>query len=320
MSPYSWLILVPSLYRYALCSDLCGETIQVSGEESGDVLLQVKLVTGITDISWIRQNSVIAVTRPHEAVEPKESHFKNRLNNGTNGSLQIKKLKKADQGLIVANIHKKDLAQNCDQDYNLTVYSKLSNHDIKIHHNITWGGTCNVTLTCIVDKKDVSVAWNNSVIGTVWKVPTVQVTDPYINSSWTCTASHPVTSVSKTVLPLDLCQNEDTWKLIICLIPGILLSLMIVAAIIFCFRKKIKNIWIKWYRKDRLTSASNDPQQPDSIYWEIDQSKEVCGKAGTASRAGNQIDTVYMTAMHLPLKPTSRRGELLQDDIEMYCD
>ncbi|XP_072284182.1 SLAM family member 5-like, partial [Pyxicephalus adspersus] len=98
-------------------------------------------------------------------------------------------------------------AQNCDQDYNLTVYSKLVNHDVKIHHNITWGETCNVTLTCTVDKKDVSVTWHNSVTGTVWKVPTVQVTDPYINSSWTCTASHPVTSVSKTVLPLDLCQN-----------------------------------------------------------------------------------------------------------------
>ncbi|XP_077320254.1 uncharacterized protein LOC143942743 [Lithobates pipiens] len=206
---YLWIVVVSTLQNYALCAAVpCGEMKHVFSQESGDVLLRVDQ-PGVTEISWVLRNILIAVTKPHESVEVKSRQFKNRLYNGTNGSLNITKLTKDDQGEFATNI-RLDKDEECNQIYNLTIYSKLSDGDIKIHHNVTRNEICNVTLTCAVDKKDVSISWNDSMTNTVMKTSTIQVADPDTNSGWTCTVSHPVASVSRTVIRLDFCQNDYT--------------------------------------------------------------------------------------------------------------
>ncbi|XP_073466870.1 uncharacterized protein [Aquarana catesbeiana] len=231
---YHWIVVVSTLQNYALCTDLCGEMKQVVSQESGDILLQVDK-SGVIEISWVFRNTLIAIAKPHESMEEKSRQFKNRLYNGTDGSLSITKLTKDDQGEFAANI-RLDNNYDCIQIYNLTVYSKLSDGDIKIHHNVARSETCNVTLTCAVDKKDVSISWNDSNTNTVMKTLTIQVADPYTNSSWTCTASHPVASVSRTVIPLDFCQNDYTMVNLIRL--GISGCVLLISCCIFIHHMK----------------------------------------------------------------------------------
>ncbi|XP_077320286.1 SLAM family member 9-like [Lithobates pipiens] len=318
MSLYCWLLLLPSLYRYVLCTaDPCGEMKHVVGQESGDVLLRVDQ-PGVTEISWVLRNTLIALTKPHESVEVKPRQFKNRLYNGTNGSLNITKLTRDDQGEFAANI-RLDKDEECNQIYNLTIYSKLLDGDIRIYHNVThYSEICNVTLICAVDKKDVSISWNDSVTNTVMKTSTIQVADPDTNSSWTCTVSHPVASISRTVIPLDFCQNESKWKIIIIAVFTCLSLLAIIACICYLWKK---HNYI-WKRKKKLTSTNEDPQQTEHVYWDIDQSK-ACSKTEATARKGNlNIDPVYMTSLRVSGKSAYNRGDLLQgdDSVQMYCD
>ncbi|XP_040187965.1 uncharacterized protein LOC120920119 [Rana temporaria] len=304
--------------KYALGSGSCGEMKHVISQESGDVLLQVDK-PGVIEISWVFLNTLIAMTRPHEPVEVKSRQFKNRLYNGTNGSLNITKLTKENQGEFVANLRSGE--EECNQNFHLTVYSKLSDGDINIHHNVTRSGTCNVTLTCAIDKKDVSISWKDSMTNTVIRTSTIQVADPYTNSSWTCTVSHPVASVSRTVIPLDFCQNESKWVIVLFAVFTCLSLLAIITLI--CWKKhNYICTRMKWKRENKLASTSDDPQQTEHVYWDIDHSK-ACSKTEATARTSNpKIDPVYMTSLRLSGKSAYKRGDLLQgdDSVQMYCD
>ncbi|XP_073466461.1 uncharacterized protein [Aquarana catesbeiana] len=235
MSPYCWLLLLPSLYRYALCStDPCGEMKQVVSQESGDILLRVDK-SGVIEISWVFRNTLIAMAKPHESMEVKSRLFKNRLYNGTNGSLNITKLTKDDQGEFVANIRLNNNYE-CNQIYNLTVY-------------------------------------------------------------------------------------KSKWEIIIIAVSTCLSLLAIIALICYLW-KKHNYICARMKRKNKLTSTSEDPQQTEHVYMDIEQSK-ACIKTEATARKGNpNIDPVYMTSLCRSGKSAYKRGNLVQgdDSVQMYCD
>ncbi|XP_068111030.1 SLAM family member 9-like [Hyperolius riggenbachi] len=271
------LLLLSLLHSIQSTFQDCRPMKHLSGMVSGDVLLQVDEVQ-IKDISWIVNRKHIATTKPGQPVDIKALQFKNRLFNGTNGSLRVTNLTNADQGEFAANIFLMEDGKECTLLYNLTVYSKLTASDIQIDHNITWNETCSVTLTCTVRKTDSLVSWRNSVNGYVTK-STLQIMYPDVNSSWTCTAWNPATNVSKSVTPMTFCLSSKTENKHSVLIPIFVLGLLVlsitISVLVWCSRRKQQGNQTKqrWKRKFKLPTARSVPKQADYSYCEIEQLK-----------------------------------------------
>ncbi|XP_063803004.1 uncharacterized protein LOC134980219 isoform X3 [Pseudophryne corroboree] len=94
----------------------CGERIEVSGLEGGDVTLPVG-ETGIRDISWVADMRLIVKTKWGKPVVVHNG----RLSVTSNGSLIIANLSREDQRIYTANI-RRQLSGQCTQIYDLRVY------------------------------------------------------------------------------------------------------------------------------------------------------------------------------------------------------
>ncbi|KAM5127404.1 SLAM family member 5-like, partial [Mantella aurantiaca] len=84
----------------------------------------------------------------------------------------------------------------------------LSEEDIQLEHNITSREPCSVFISCVVRKPDVAVTWTSSsalnVTGHV-----LYIADARSSLGITCAAQNPISNVTKTVKPSELCGAKQ---------------------------------------------------------------------------------------------------------------
>ncbi|XP_063296523.1 SLAM family member 5-like [Pelobates fuscus] len=190
-----------------LCAELCGDKRTVIGAVGGDVILPLKQ-TRIKDVSWVNVNggTHFATTKPGGDIQIRDNRYEGRLYGTADGSLRFTKLTREDHGDYIANILTDPGNKQCEQQYDLRVFRKLLSEDIEILPTVTRNGTCGVILFCTVNGSGVNITWSRSDSTEINVINgLLHVTD--INNIFTCTAQNPVSTVSRTVIPMSYCQE-----------------------------------------------------------------------------------------------------------------
>uniref|UniRef100_A0A8C5QWH2 Ig-like domain-containing protein n=1 Tax=Leptobrachium leishanense TaxID=445787 RepID=A0A8C5QWH2_9ANUR len=195
-----------------LCQASCGDKQTVIGAEGGDVLLPVHQI-GVEEVTWVSVNGInnFARTEPGGFLRIRDNRYEDRLYGTTDGSLNLTKLTREDQGEYRASILSNPGNRICVQLYNLTVFRRLSEKDIGITLvNVTGNGTCAVALLCAVNGSGVTISWRRSHDREIHGINDfLHVPDPETNHSFTCIAQNPVSNASRTVTPREYCQPES---------------------------------------------------------------------------------------------------------------
>ncbi|KAE8588498.1 hypothetical protein XENTR_v10022579 [Xenopus tropicalis] len=191
------------------CSKQCGPLIKIVQAERGDALLQVN-VTGTKDVYWnvISQDRSFAKTKPNGELDIRNNHYQGRLQGLNDSSLVISNLTRRDQANYTADINGDTL--KCNQHYSLLVYKVLTGNDIQISNGSRGNETCNVTLTCEVNRlvgEDVTIAWNKTNIE-YSKDPTIHLYNGEANSTYSCIAQNPVSAAYRSIEPSIFCPEQ----------------------------------------------------------------------------------------------------------------
>ncbi|XP_073493749.1 SLAM family member 9-like [Phyllobates terribilis] len=194
-----------------ICDKPCTQE-NVSGAGGGEVVLRVHQ-TGIRAIYWVLlpEGTNIVTIKPGRSNDDDDvlPQYRGRVRSVADGSLQIKNLSLQDQRIYRAEIRTNDDETFCEL-FNLTVYERLSDTDIKINRSLTRNDSCSLSLLCTVDKRDVTVTWSHLHGGHINVTRGVLYVPPGdVNFTYICTARNPVSNVSKTVIPGDYCKTDS---------------------------------------------------------------------------------------------------------------
>ncbi|XP_031748246.1 SLAM family member 5 [Xenopus tropicalis] len=206
---FIFILIHMSVPRSVFCSKQCGPLIKIVQAERGDALLQVN-VTGTKDVYWnvISQDRSFAKTKPNGELDIRNNHYQGRLQGLNDSSLVISNLTRRDQANYTADINGDTL--KCNQHYSLLVYKVLTGNDIQISNGSRGNETCNVTLTCEVNRlvgEDVTIAWNKTNIE-YSKDPTIHLYNGEANSTYSCIAQNPVSAAYRSIEPSIFCPEQ----------------------------------------------------------------------------------------------------------------
>ncbi|XP_066465095.1 SLAM family member 9-like isoform X2 [Eleutherodactylus coqui] len=207
MSSYCAVILLLILQKL-LCSDTCSPEVPVHAAEGENVTLQIN-ETEVKEISWLLGGHHIVTTKPGKPVIIKDRKLKQRLQGTDQGSLEIIDVYLEDQGEYSATVFKEN-NNDCVQHFRVNVYPKLLNEDIEIKSTVSGKEPCNVTLTCAVNRSDVTIFWSSqSESNTVIRDHTLTLYNVHPNNTYSCTAENPAIKTSRSIKPWIFCL-EDT--------------------------------------------------------------------------------------------------------------
>ncbi|KAG9468054.1 hypothetical protein GDO78_013838 [Eleutherodactylus coqui] len=148
-------------------------------------------------------------SNPGKPVIIKDRKLKQRLQGTDQGSLEIIDVYLEDQGEYSATVFK-EKNNDCVQHFRVNVYPKLLNEDIEIKSTVSGKEPCNVTLTCAVNRSDVTIFWSSqSESNTVIRDHTLTLYNVHPNSTYSCTAENPAIKTSRSIKPWIFCL-EDT--------------------------------------------------------------------------------------------------------------
>ncbi|XP_053330407.1 SLAM family member 7-like [Spea bombifrons] len=201
------IVMVLCLQIGMLCAELCDDSRSVSGAEGGDVTLPINKEE-FKEVSWVFGGRHIATTYHDGYINIKSLPlFKTRLYGIRDGSLNLTNVGKGHKGTYTATLYMQDGTEFV-QCFSLSVYKKLLDTDIQIHHVTGKNDTCYVSLTCTVKVPGVNITWTDSNGRTV-SVTNQTLYDKYTdtNVSYNCVAKNPVSEVSRTVIPWMFCQK-----------------------------------------------------------------------------------------------------------------
>ncbi|KAM4013322.1 SLAM family member 9-like isoform 2-T2 [Anomaloglossus baeobatrachus] len=277
------LLLLLVMFGINSCVVYCESCTQknVSRSEGGEVVLRVHQ-TGIRTINWILlpEGNVIVTTKPGRSIEDDDvrKQYRGRVRSEADGSLHINHLSPQDQRSYKADIQTKEDQTFCIL-FNLTVYERLSDGDIKINHSLTRNGSCSLRLLCSVNKRDVNITWSNLNGSDVNATQGVLYVPPGdVNFTYICNASNPVSNVSKTVSPKEYCDKDNSQaspKLNLPWILGILFTICVIILIFVIYKRMGKG---KGKKEDISTTYAQveKPQGPDGNLYHEPQKDQQC--------------------------------------------
>ncbi|KAM5202677.1 SLAM family member 5 isoform 2-T2 [Hipposideros larvatus] len=243
----------------------------------------------ITTIAWMNsKTSVALVVAIDSETAPKvtvtHQNYQKRINvSHQNYDLKISDLRMEDAGIYKADINMKTSKMEefttTTRSYNLQVYRRLGKPKITQSSMTFVNRTCNVTLTCSVEKEEMNVIYSWSPLGEEGSVLQIFQTPENQELTYTCTAQNPVSNNSDSISARQLCSDITMglhthlagWLsglavlfLFILILPSVLLFLL-------CKRKQdaVSKNTIYTY-----VTISRDTQPEESrIYDEISPSK-----------------------------------------------
>ncbi|CAN2390106.1 hypothetical protein PRIEUP_LOCUS142, partial [Pristimantis euphronides] len=212
---------------------------KVSGAIGGDVILHVGH-REISSVSWVLlpEGNIIVETKPGKSIDDKKvrrTQYRGRVRSEDDGSLHIYNLSPEDQRTYNADMQTAE-GETCVY-YNLTLYERLLPKDLNITHSIISNATCSLSLSCTMDRRDVTITWShldNSDINVTQGV--LYVSPSNVNITYTCTARNPVSNVSKTVIPGKYCKTGNSKPQYLWIL-GVIPVLFIILLMYFIDRK-----------------------------------------------------------------------------------
>ncbi|XP_052056054.1 SLAM family member 5 isoform X4 [Apodemus sylvaticus] len=237
-------------------------------------------------IAWIAQSSVASI-KPgvnRTEVTVTQVSYKGRIEViGKKYDLVIKDLRMEDAGTYKAYIIEENRENIITKIYHLHVYSRLEKPKIRQSWIPSLNNTCNVTLTCSVEKEEKNVKYSWSPSGEKSNVLQIFYSPMDQKLTYTCTAQNPVSNNSDSVTVQQPCTDTPSFHPRHAVLQGglALLSLLIlipVLALLFHLYKRRrdrialeadgvskKTVYSELLRDTRLTESR--------IYDELDQSK-----------------------------------------------
>ncbi|XP_075699564.1 SLAM family member 9-like isoform X2 [Rhinoderma darwinii] len=162
------------------------------------------------DITWFISGNHFATSESGKKIEIRDYRYKEKAYSMEDGSLLMKNLVREDQGNYIASTLTSTSGKEnfCALMYDLKVYEMLSDDHIEIEYEVSNNETCNMTVSCTVNRSDVNITWE-SLTGNGTNVTSnvVHVQDPDPEVIYTCTAWNPITSTSKSVTPWEYCKK-----------------------------------------------------------------------------------------------------------------
>ncbi|XP_012393977.1 SLAM family member 5 isoform X2 [Orcinus orca] len=178
--------------------------------------LNIQQSQKVISISWNSKTSVAFVTPGNSGAAPTISithqNYHKRINvSGQNYNLELRNLRLEDSGIYKAdvNVMTSEMITTTTRCYNLQVYRRLGKPKITQSLMTSVNRTCNVTLTCSVEKEEKNVTYSWSPLGEEGNVLRVFQTPDNQELTYTCTAWNPVSNNSDSISAQQLCAGSD---------------------------------------------------------------------------------------------------------------
>ncbi|XP_027946701.1 SLAM family member 5 isoform X1 [Eumetopias jubatus] len=182
--------------------------------ESVTFPLNIEKSQQVVNIVWNSETSVAFVTPGDSGTAPKvtvtHQNYNDRINvSCKNYNLEISNLRMEDSGIYKADINTKILEGmiTTTRRYNLQVFRRLGKPKIMQSLMTSMNSTCNVTLTCSVEKEEENVTYSWSPLGEAGNVIRIFRTPDNQELTYTCTAWNPVSNSSDSISAQQLCAD-----------------------------------------------------------------------------------------------------------------
>ncbi|XP_066117754.1 SLAM family member 5 isoform X4 [Saccopteryx bilineata] len=176
--------------------------------------LNIQDLQQVTIIVWVNSKTSVALVVPDSGKAPKvtvtHQNYYERINiSHQNYNLEISNLRLEDAGIYKADITVKtsEKSVTITKSYNLQVYRRLGKPKITQQVMSSVNSTCNVTLTCSVDKEEKNVMYSWSPLGKEGSVLQIFQTSDNQPLTYTCTAWNPVSNNSDSISAQQLCAD-----------------------------------------------------------------------------------------------------------------
>ncbi|XP_047412083.1 LOW QUALITY PROTEIN: SLAM family member 5 [Sciurus carolinensis] len=170
----------------------------------------------LTSIAWTSKTSV-AFVKPGDPGTPPmvtvthRNYYERIKVTDQNYNLVISDLRMEDAGVYQADINTEtNTTYTTTKRYHLQVYRRLGKPKITQSFMTSVNSTCNVTLTCSVEKEEKNVTYSWSPLGEVGNVLQVFQTPQDQELTYTCIAWNPVSNSSDSISTQQLCADTAT--------------------------------------------------------------------------------------------------------------
>uniref|UniRef100_A0A8C9UMN5 CD84 molecule n=1 Tax=Spermophilus dauricus TaxID=99837 RepID=A0A8C9UMN5_SPEDA len=278
--------------------------------ESATFPLNIQESEQLTSIAWTSETSVAFMTPGDPGTAPivvttHRNYYKRIEVTDHNYNLIINDLRMEDAGVYRADINTKNSLYTTTKRYHLQVYRRLEKPKITQSFMTSVNSTCNVTLTCSVEKEEKNVTYSWSPLGEEGNVLQIFQTPQDRELTYTCTAWNPVSNSSDSISAQQLCADSATSSrprhtgmlsglavlfLLVLILPSVFLLRL-------CKRRQgriLQTVKCTVSKKTIYTSitVSRDAQPAEArIYDEIPQSK------GTPFKE-EPVNTIYSTVQY----------------------
>nr|XP_027806551.1 LOW QUALITY PROTEIN: SLAM family member 5 [Marmota flaviventris] len=270
--------------------------------ESATFPLNIQESEQLSSIAWTSKTSVAFMTPGDPGTAPTvvtthRNYYERIEVTDQNYNLIINDLRMEDAGVYLADINTKNFPYTTTKRYHLQVYRRLEKPKITQSFMASVNSTCNVTLTCSVEKEEKNVTYSWSPLGEEGSVLQIFQTPQDRELTYTCTAWNPVSNSSDSISAQQLCADAATGSRP--RHPGMLSGL----AVLFLLVLILPSVFLLRLCKRRQgaiskktiytsITISRDPQPAEArIYDEIPQSK------GTPFRE-EPVNTIYSTVQY----------------------
>ncbi|XP_021781456.1 SLAM family member 5 isoform X5 [Papio anubis] len=208
-----WILLL-CLQTWPEAAGKDSEIITVNGilGESVTFPVNIQEPQQVTNIAWNSKTSVAYVTPGDSEMAPivavTHRNYYERIHAlGPKYDLVISDLRMEDAGDYKADINTQAEPYTTTKRYNLQVYRRLGKPTITQSLMASVNSTCNVTLTCSVEKEEKNVTYNWSPLGEEGNVLQIFQTPEDQELTYTCTAQNPVSNNSDSISARQLCAD-----------------------------------------------------------------------------------------------------------------
>ncbi|KAM9242039.1 SLAM family member 5 isoform 2-T2 [Dugong dugon] len=239
----------------------------------------------VINIAWTSKTSVAFVEPGDSGIAPRVTvthrNYYERLNvPGQNYNLVISNLRREDAGFYKADINIRSSHSTITRNYNLQVYRRLGKPKITQSLMTSVNSSCNVTLTCSVEKEEKNVTYRWSPLGEEGNVLRIFQTPEDQELTYTCTAWNPVSNNSDSISTQQLCAETAMSlrthhaELLSVLAVPFLLALILSPVLLFHLYKRRQDDVSKKIVYEQIVIAPRDTQPAETrIYDEISQPK-----------------------------------------------
>ncbi|XP_053463789.1 SLAM family member 5 [Nycticebus coucang] len=252
--------------------------------ESVTFPLNIQESQQVGTIAWTSETSVAVVIPGDSGAAPKvtvtHKNYYERIHVlAQNYDLVINSLRMEDAGIYKADINIKNHPYTITKHYNLQVYRRLTKPKITQSLMTSVNSTCNVTLTCSVEKEEKNVTYSWSPLGKEGPVLQIVQAPEDHELTYTCTAWNPVSNSSDSISAQQLCADVTKGFRVhqtkfLSVLAGFFLVVLILSSVFWVHLYKRKQDAVSKKTIYTNITASRDTQPAEArIYDEIPPSK-----------------------------------------------